>query len=124
MKCTYCGGEMDLLSDWDKTQEEGFCSKLHRKDHEKQLIKEGKIPGIIQVGAVGVAVDSMVRDTKGEHIYFPKVGSHYDRALQRTFHSKKEKANYMKKNNLVMDGSSDQHRRPIEAGDHRFERIR
>ena len=74
--------------------------------------------------AFGVIVDSKCRDSKGEPIYFPKVGSHYDRALQKTFHSKKEKADYMKKNNLIMDGSSDLKRRPIEAGDERFARVR
>lgn len=50
-------------------------------------------------------VDSKYRDLRGTPIYFPKVGSHFDRALQRTFHSKKEKAQYLKEHNLIMDGS-------------------
>ena len=70
--------------------------------------------------------DSKYRDSRGEMIWFPKDEKpYYDRALQKTFHSKKEKCEYMRKNNLVMDGSSDnknRHRIP-EAGDTR-QRVR
>ena len=69
--------------------------------------------------------DSKYRDSRGEIIWFPKNEKPYfDRALQRTFHSKKEKCEYMKKNNLIMDGSSDLKRRPIEAGDRRWDKVK
>ena len=72
----------------------------------------------------GIMKDSKYRDSKGELIWFPKKGSYHDRALGMTFHSKKEKWEYMNKNKLVMDGSSDPSRRPIEAGTERFKRVR
>jgi len=84
------------------------------KDKEEVFIK------IKKQQAFGVSVDSNIRDSKGNPIYFPKVGSHYDRALQKTFHSKREKQAYMKDNNLHMDGSSEKSTKPIEAGDYRF----
>jgi len=47
-------------------------------------------------------------------VYFPKKthNGYYDKALQRTFYSKSEKATYMKSHNLVEDGSmeSERHR--------------
>lgn len=74
-----------------------------------------------------VMKDSKYRDARGERIWFPKDGKKYfDHALQRTFHTIQEKHEYMKKNNLVMDGSSDhpnRHRIP-EAGDTRNQRVR
>ena len=67
--------------------------------------------------------NSKYRDSRGERIWFPKdERPYYDHALQRTFHTIKDKHEYMKKNNLVMDGSSDnlnRHRIP-EAGDTRY----
>lgn len=69
--------------------------------------------------AVGVAIDSTIKDGKGNPIWFPKnESSYFDRALQRTFHSKKEKAAYMKDKGLIMDGS-EKNKFPIEAGDMR-----
>ena len=108
-----------------------ICYRWHIEKSQKQLyalingkvMPEDKRPKIIPTTkqtAFGVAVDSNMRDSKGSPIYFPKVGSHYDRALQRTFHSKKEKQKYMNENKLVMDGSSEPPRKPIEAGDYRF----
>jgi hypothetical protein len=94
----------------------------HYGDYEFKKEPQKKCADIQK--AFGVIVDSSCRDSNGEQIYFPKHGSHYDRALQKTFHSKKEKAKYMKDNNLIMDGSSDLHHRPIEAGDQRFSRVR
>ena len=47
-------------------------------------------------------------------VYFPKKthNGYYDKALQRTFYSKSEKATYMKSHNFVEDGSmeSERHR--------------
>lgn len=100
----------------EKSQRELYalinCKPMPKDKENKTSFKKQK--------AFGVAVDSSVRDSKGNPIYFPKVGSHYDRALQKTFHSKREKQSYMKENNLVMDGSSEMPRKPIEAGDYRF----
>lgn len=119
-KCKYCGTDIYEQPDYDGTYKESYCDKLHRKDHERQLIKEGKMPGLVRVSGFGVLVDSKITDANGEQIYFPKVGKHFDRALQKTFYSKKEKAQYMKDNKLVMDGSSEQSHKPIESGDYRF----
>ena len=71
--------------------------------------------------------DSKYRDSRGELIWFPKDEKpYYDRALQRTFHSKKEKCQYMKEKGLVMDGSSDRKNRSSipEAGDTRNLKVR
>lgn len=73
----------------------------------------------------GVLKDTRYRDAKGEMIYFPKNDRPYfDKALQRVFHSKKQKCEYMRKNKIIMDGSSDPYRFPIEAGDNRFTKVR
>ena len=54
------------------------------------------------------AVDSQITDVNGCPIYYPKDSiQHYDRILKKTFYSKKEKAQYMKDNNMMMDGSSE-----------------
>jgi len=113
-KCKYCGLDIQEQPDYDGTYKEGYCDKLHRKGHEIILIKEGKMEGLIKSN-FGILVDSSIRDSRGEMIHFSK--PYFDRALQRTFHSKKEKAQYMKKNKLHMDGSSTPNRPPIEAGD-------
>jgi len=120
-KCKFCGHDIYSDKDSDGTYEEGYCNKFERKDHEKQLIKEGRMEGIKGTG-FNVLKDTKYRDVNGELIHFSE--PYYDRALQRTFHSKKEKCSYMRKNNLVMDGSSDPIRKPIEAGDTRFTKIR
>uniref|UniRef100_A0A6M3KGR2 Putative regulatory protein FmdB zinc ribbon domain-containing protein n=1 Tax=viral metagenome TaxID=1070528 RepID=A0A6M3KGR2_9ZZZZ len=66
-----------------------------------------KAQRIISVPA-GVRVDSNIKDSKGTPIWYPKDSlKYYDKALQKTFYSKKEKAQYMKDNKLIMDGSSD-----------------
>ena len=109
-KCKYCGKDIYQERDLDGTYEESYCDKLHRKAHEKELIREGRIDGI-EATKFGVLKDSKYRDSRGELIWFPKDDKPYfDRALQRTFHSKKEKG-------LVMDGSSTPPRKPLEAGD-------
>ena len=75
----------------------------------------------------GVAVDSSIRDNNGELIHFPSDGRpYYDRSLQRTFNTKREKRDYMKEKNLVMDGSADHinKQRIPEAGDNRTRHVR
>lgn len=70
--------------------------------------------------SIGVSKDSSIKDAKGESIWFPAdERPYFDIALQKTFHSKKEKAQHMKEHDLVMDGSSTG-KLPIEAGDNRF----
>lgn len=125
MKCEHCGTSLNGQN-WDGTYEEGYCNKLCRKDHEKQLIIEGKIPSIeYENFNVGVMKDSKLRDSRGERIWFPNdERPYFDRALQRTFNTKKEKAEFMKKNKLAMDGSSDLKKKPIEAGDFRFAKVK
>ena len=71
--------------------------------------------GLPSIEGFNVLVDNSIRDSRGDMIHFNQ--PYFDRALQRTFHSKKEKAQYMKKNNLHMEGSSDLKRLPPEAGD-------
>ena len=66
-----------------------------------------------------VGVDSTIRDVRGTPIWFPKVGGYYDKALQKRFESKKQKAAYMKKNKFAMDGSYDGKRTDPAAGDTR-----
>ena len=51
-------------------------------------------------------VDSSFKDAKGTPIWFPKNNKPYfDKALQKTFDSKKEKHSYMKEKGFIMDGS-------------------
>ena len=45
------------------------------------------------------------KDTAGTPIWCPN-GGYYDRALNRPFKDIREKKEYLKKNKLVMDGSS------------------
>jgi len=133
-KCQHCGQELSIIYkqvlSWgfkypDDAFDEGYCNKLCRKAHEKQLIQEGKMEGIPLSGNFAIMKDTKYRDSKGEMIWFPKdERPYFDRACQRVFHSKKEKHEYLKKNNLVMDGSSDKGNRPIEAGDYRKEKVR
>ena len=53
----------------------------------------------------------------GGPVWFPKSGTKYfDKALQKTFHSKAEKKAYMKEKHLVMSGDTDKKHRGPEAG--------
>lgn len=71
------------------------------------------------------AVDSTIRDLRGQPIWFPKDGRPYfDRALRRTFNSKQEKKQYMDDKKLVMDGSDNPKHWPIESGDLRSREYR
>ena|SRR3990167_522120 len=125
-KCKYCGKDIYQERDLDGTYNEGYCDKLHRKYHEKELIKEGKIEPI-EATRFSILKDTNYRDANGELVWFPKDDSPYfDRALQRTFHSRAEKVGYMKEKGLVMDGSSDKRNRNSvpEAGDTRWNKVR
>jgi len=121
-KCKYCAQDIFKEKDLDGTYEEGYCDKLHRKSHEIILNKDGKMEGLPK-SSFNILVDSNIRDIRGDLIDFPKNNqSYFDKALQKTFHSKKEKAQYMKKHNMFMDGSSDSKHNPPEAGDTRGSR--
>lgn len=115
--CKFCGIEFNKIRFDEGTFDDGYCSKFHRKDHEKQLIREGKLS--LDVGDnFAVLKDTKFRDSKGERIWFPKDGKPYfDQALRRTFNSIQEKSDYMKQNKIFMDGSSAFKNYPIEAGD-------
>ena len=118
--CKFCGVEFSLLVDYDGTFDEGYCNKLHRKDHEKQMIASGELVFYDKSMDVAIMKDGEYRDCKGEKIWFPKDGRPYfDKALRRTFNTIKEKHQYMKENKLHMDGSTMPKRLPIEAGDMR-----
>lgn len=133
--CQYCGklliNQANFLvqQGWKDVEfifDMGYCDILHRKSHERQLIKEGKIEGIQSTG-FAVMKDSKYRDSRGERIWFPNdERPYFDKALQRTFYSKKEKAEFLKKNNLAMDGSmSNPNLRNIpEAGDARWQKVK
>ena len=61
---------------------------------------------------------AMLRDTRGNPIWFPKDGNpYYDKALRKTFISAKQKQKWMKDNEIIMDGSSDPIKWPEAAGD-------
>jgi len=109
-----------------------FYKKHRRAKLEKELEKlfkpeekpsNGKFKRTIVYG--GVMKDMKYRDKRGERVWFPKDEKPYfDKSLQRPFNTIKEKTEYMKKNSLVMDGSSNPKRWPIEAGDMRSKSYR
>jgi hypothetical protein len=124
--CKNCGIEFSKVSlgqitgDYDGTFNEGYCNKFCRREHEKQLKLE-----CVDFGAPCVLKDTKYRDSNGERIWFPKDGKpYYDRALGRKFNSIQEKQQHMKEKGIVMDGSSDPIRWPIEAGDMRSKSYR
>ena len=118
-KCKFCGVDITPETVMGISFEEGYCDKLHRKDHEKILIKEGKLEGLPQREGLNVMVDTKMRDSRGELVWFPKSGGYYDRALQKQFNTKKEKIKYMNDNNLAMEGNDDKSTTDPAAGDNR-----
>lgn len=104
--CKYCGVEFSHCIDHDGVFDEGYCSKFHRKDHERQLIKEGRMEGI-NVGGVSLK-NQQYKDGSGETVWFPADEKPYfDQAFRRTFHSQAEKAAFMKEKKVVSSGESD-----------------
>lgn len=75
---------------------------------------------------VGFAKDSKIRDGKGTPIWFPNdERPYFDRALGKTFYTKKQKAEYMKDKGLCMDGSDTKTRNlDVAAGDVRDKNFR
>lgn len=72
-----------------------------------------------------VAKDTKYRDKYDQPIWFPKdERPYFDRALQKTFHSKKEKHEYMKEKNLAMDGSDTKIISDVAQGDVRSKSFR
>jgi len=118
--CKFCGIEFNKIKTDEGTFDEGYCCKFHRKDHEKQLIKEGKMKVDDDDDDKDFVVlkDTKYRDGRGERVWFPKDGRPYfDKALRKTFNSIQEKTAYMKEKKIIMDGSSALKKYPIEAGE-------
>ena len=120
MTCKFCEKELGKYSKDNGTFEEGYCDKLCRKAHENQLIKEGKMEGVIsleKLSTVAVMKNYTVRDKSGDKIYFPNdERPYFDPAFRRTFRTIQEKKEFMDKRNIVSSGESDERRVPIEAG--------
>ena len=77
------------------------------------------------VYAVATAKDTRYKDKYGQTIWFPNdERPYYDRALEKTFHSKKEKHQYMMEKNLAMDGSEKKIGSDVAVGDTRSRSFR
>ena len=92
---------------------EYFCDKCERHFAETKSIEDrhsvdhcGQRATKLVSLPSGVQIDASIKDSKGSPIWFPKVGGYYDKALQQTFETKKQKANYLKEKGLQMDGST------------------
>lgn len=104
--CKYCGVEFSKITLDEGTFDEGYCCKFHRKDHEKQLIREGKMDGV-NVGGVSLK-NKQYTDASGETVWFPADEKPYfDQAFRRVFNSPAEKAAFMKQTGAVSSGESD-----------------
>jgi len=103
-KCEKCGGVFEEFRKIDERDTVNHCGKK-----AKRLYSTG----------ASVLIDSRLKDSKGNPIWYPKEkSSYFDRALQKTFYSKKHKYEYMRENRLIMDGSDDNSskRKSPEAG--------
>ncbi len=106
--CKFCGVEFhkhhvgQLTGDIDGTFNDGYCSKFHRKDHEKQMIREG----IMERPEIGHLVfkDKQYKDASGESVYFKE--PYFDQGLRRQFNSVQEKAGFLNKYKYVDSGQS------------------
>lgn len=97
---------------------EGFQSVNQRNN--QNCPDCGKLATKLVTTQVGAAIDSSMKDLAGNPVWFPKDGKPYfDKGMQRTFNTKKEKLDFMNKKRLVMDGSSNPKNWPVEAGDMR-----
>jgi putative FmdB family regulatory protein len=105
-----------------------ICGKVFEEYREVQFRNYVNCCGVRAAKLIskpGFARDTHLRDEAGQSVWFPKDGgTYFDRALQKQFNSKKEKVEYMKANKIVMDGSVDLQKKPIEAGDNRFVKVR
>jgi len=91
--CNKCGIEFDKHMSVENRNTVEHCGELAVK-------KIGNIKGVL--------LDQKIKDLRGTPIYFPKDGaSYYDKALGVEFHSKKQKAEYMKEKGYFMDASED-----------------
>ena len=101
--CKYCGVEFHKVIAVDGLDifNEGYCCKFHRKDHERQLIREGKMDAP-EIGNI-VLKDKQYTDISGEPVYFD---GKFDQSLRRKFNSVKEKADFLNKHKLVDSGMS------------------
>jgi putative FmdB family regulatory protein len=105
----------------------GFVDEEYSLISESEKIKECPHCGGKWIRLVGcpefMVSGKGLRDKKGERIWFPKDEKPYfDRSLQVTFNSAREKKEYLDKHNLVMDGS--QTKMTIDSGDMRDKTLR
>lgn len=108
-KCKKCGREFEEINSVKDMYNAECCGE-----------KADKL-----ITSHGIGIGWEFRDANGEIIWFPKDGKPYfDKALRRTFTSPEEKRSYMRRNRLVMDGSSNPSRWPVEAGDMRSKAYR
>ena len=95
--CKFCGVEFSKVPPHlnEGTFDDGYCSKFHRKDHEEQLIREGKLEKLSGNG-FSVMKDTSVRDLNGERIWFPKdERPYYDKAAKRVFNNIQQKKQWI-----------------------------
>lgn len=108
------------------------CDKCHRQWDEFRMVADrdtvvccGKLADRHKVYNAIVTKDMKYRDNAGQPIWFPKdERPYYDKALDKTFNSKKEKYEFMRENKIVMDGSDNKTHLPVEAGDTRAKSFR
>jgi len=91
--CEQCGDKTEYMFRITKAPRHVQCSKCSNDKAIRLIGKSG-----------GIALGLGVRDGAGTPIWCPD-GGYYDRALQRPFRNAKEKREYMKQKNVVMDGS-------------------
>ena len=107
-ECENCGNKEDIMqkmSDKKLT----YCSLC---GEHKMIRHVGTSSGVFPGGW-------RYKDERGTIISYPTHGgAYYDKALNKTFTSKKDKFEHMRRNHLAMDGSSDKPKEHHpEAGD-------
>ena len=92
-ECTVCGKSFEEFRSVEERDMVTHCDRFATR--------------LISLGG-GILIDQKLKDGKGNPIWFPKNNqSYFDKALQRTFHTKKQKCEYMKEKGYIMDGSRD-----------------
>lgn len=94
--CTECGYE-----------KEEFDYMVSRRLRKCPSCQNKTLLRLIGAGS-GIVFKSGYKDRSGESVWFPKDGSAYfDTGLRKTFNSAREKAEFMKANNIVQSGDLD-----------------
>ncbi len=82
--------------------------EFRKVDDRDNAVHCGKKSDRLISGGASVLVDASLKDSKGTPIWFPKDGRSYrDKALGLTFHSKRQKQQYLKDKGYICDGSHD-----------------